>query len=63
MRRLRGTGAVLADGSATVSTALELPGRFAAVVRRGRSYGASELLPVGVGQASLPVPALRSGAG
>ena len=50
-------------GLATVSTYLQTPGRFRAIVRRGRGYGASELAPVGLSQASPPIPAPRSGAG
>ena len=37
---------------ATVSTYLQTPGRFKAIVRRGRGYGTSELAPVGLSQAS-----------
>ena len=44
-------------GLATVSTRLETPGSFRAVVRRGRSFGASDLVPVGT--ASPAPPALR----
>jgi hypothetical protein len=40
------------NGLATVSTTLELPGRFGAVVRRGQNYGVSELVPVGLASAS-----------
>jgi hypothetical protein len=50
------------DGLATVSTTLEGPGRFRALVRRGQNYGVSVLVPVGVGQSALRVPAPRSGA-
>ncbi|MFN8160090.1 MAG: hypothetical protein U0R52_03480 [Solirubrobacterales bacterium] len=37
------------DGSASVAVFLQLPGRFRAVVTRGHSYGASALVPVGLG--------------
>jgi hypothetical protein len=50
------------DGLATVSTTLEGPGRFRALVRRGQNYGVSVLVPVGFGQSALRVPAPRSGA-
>jgi hypothetical protein len=50
------------DGRATVSTTLEGPGRFRALVRRGQNYGVSVLVPVGFGQSALRVPAPRSGA-
>jgi hypothetical protein len=51
------------NGLAIVSTALERPGRFRALVRRGQNYGVSGLVSVGVAQAALPVPTPRSGAG
>ena len=35
------------DGLATVSTTLELPGRFGALVSKGQNYGISELVPIG----------------
>jgi hypothetical protein len=38
-------------GVATVSTSLELPGRFKALVRKGDDYGISALVPVGMDQA------------
>jgi hypothetical protein len=50
-------------GIATVSTTLELPGRFKALVRKGQNYGASELVPIGVAPAALRVPVPQSGAG
>ena len=50
------------DGLATVSTTLERPGRFRALVRRGQNYGVSALVSVGVGQSALRVSAPRSGA-
>jgi hypothetical protein len=50
------------DGLATVSTTLEGPGRFRALVRRGQNYGVSALVSVGIGQSALRVPAPRSGA-
>jgi hypothetical protein len=40
------------SGLATMSTALELPGRFAALVRKGQNYGISDLVPVGLASAS-----------
>jgi hypothetical protein len=43
-------------GLAKVSTTLELPGRFAAVVHSNSKYGISKLVDVGV-QSSQPVPA------
>jgi hypothetical protein len=51
------------NGTATVRTTLELPGRFKALVQRGQNYGASELVPVGLPSAAPPAPAPRSGAG
>ncbi|MEK6272740.1 MAG: hypothetical protein AABM42_08855 [Actinomycetota bacterium] len=51
------------DGFATLSTTLEGPGRFRALVRRGQNYGVSVLVSIGVGQSALRVPAPRSGAG
>jgi hypothetical protein len=50
-------------GIATVSVTLETPGRFRALVRRGRRYGISELIPIGLGQVPAPARAPRSGAG
>jgi hypothetical protein len=51
------------QGIATISTFLELPGRFRALARRGRNYGVSDLVPIGIAQ-STPAAALpRSGAG
>ena len=44
------------DGIATVTTPLELPGRFRAVVRQGQNYGASELVPVGFPAATRTAP-------
>jgi hypothetical protein len=51
------------QGIATVSTFLELPGRFRALARRGQSYGVSELVPIGIGLSTLSAAAPRSGAG
>ena len=51
------------QGIATVSTFLELPGRFRALAQRGRSYGVSELVPIGIGASTLSPAAPRSGAG
>ncbi|HEY7150170.1 MAG TPA: hypothetical protein VH391_00665 [Solirubrobacterales bacterium] len=50
-------------GVATVSTTLELPGRFKALVRKGTDYGVSALVPVGLDQAKRGAPAPRRGAG
>jgi hypothetical protein len=50
-------------GIATVSTVLELPGRFKAVAQRGRSYGVSDLVPVGIAAPAVSAPASRSAAG
>jgi hypothetical protein len=46
------------DGVATVSTTLELPGRFKALARKGRRYGVSDLVDVAVvpAAARLRVP-------
>jgi hypothetical protein len=49
-------------GIATIITTLEVPGRYKALVRKGQSYGLSELVPLGFAPATLGVPALRSGA-
>jgi hypothetical protein len=51
------------QGIATLSTTLELPGRFGALVQRGQNYGVSELVPVGIAPSALGLPAARSGAG
>jgi hypothetical protein len=51
------------NGLARVSATLERPGRFKALAQRGRRYGLSDLVPVGVAPAALPAPAPRSGAG
>ncbi len=51
------------NGLATISTTLEGPGRFRALVRRGQNYGVSGLVSVGVGQSALRAPVPRSGAG
>src|SRR5262245_9935735 len=50
-------------GIATVSTFLELAGRFRARVQRGQNYGASELVPVGITSSAVAAAATRSGAG
>ncbi len=47
-------------GVATVSTRLELPGRFKALVRKGQDYGVSALVPVGIEQAARSGPAPRT---
>ncbi|HXF00245.1 MAG TPA: hypothetical protein VN458_07845 [Solirubrobacterales bacterium] len=51
------------NGFATVVTTLELPGRFKAFVRRDENYGLSNLVPVGMSQATKRLAAPRSGAG
>jgi hypothetical protein len=43
-----GTARTDERGLATVTTTLELPGRFRALVRRGQNYGVSGLVPIGV---------------
>jgi len=50
------------EGIATVSTTLELPGRFKALAQKGQNYGVSELVPIGVASSALRVPAPQSGA-
>jgi hypothetical protein len=49
------------NGLATIAVTLELPGRFAALARKGRRYGLSALAEVG--SAPAPVRAVRNGAG
>jgi hypothetical protein len=44
-----GTARTDKQGIATVLVTLERPGRFKALALRGRSYGASDLVPVGIG--------------
>lgn len=51
------------EGIAIVSTWLELPGRFKALVQKGENYGVSELEPIGVAPSALQTPAAQSGAG
>jgi len=46
---------------ATIAVTLELPGRFAALARKGRRYGLSALAEVG--SAPAPVRAVRNGSG
>jgi hypothetical protein len=50
-------------GVATVSTLLELPGRFKALARRGSRYGVSDFVGVGVAPAAARVRVPRNGAG
>jgi hypothetical protein len=50
------TGRTDKDGTGTVSTDLEAPGRFRAVVRRGQNYGVSALAPVGISSSALRAP-------
>ena len=49
-------------GVATVSTTLEVPGRFKALAQKGQNYGVSELVPIGVALSALRVPVPQSGA-
>jgi len=57
-----GTARTDKEGIATVSTRLELPGRFKALVQKGQNYGVSELVPIGIAPTlRLRVP--QSGAG
>jgi hypothetical protein len=49
-------------GVATVTTTLDVPGRFRALARRGQNYGASDLAAIGLPSAQ-PVVAARKGAG
>jgi hypothetical protein len=51
------------DGVATVSATLELPGRFKALARKGRRYGLSDLVDVGVAPAAARLRVPRSDAG
>jgi hypothetical protein len=48
------------DGVATVSTRLEVPGRFRALVENGQNYGISPLVAVGVPSSSRSAAAVRS---
>jgi hypothetical protein len=57
-----GTARTDKDGLATVSTTLQLPGRFGALVRRGQNYGISELVPVGLASARPDAFIPRTGA-
>jgi hypothetical protein len=50
-------------GIASISTRLEVPGRFKALARTRRHYGLSRLVPVGLEAAALGVPVPQSGAG
>jgi hypothetical protein len=50
-------------GLTIVSTTLEVPGRFKALARKGRRYGLSDLVPVGVASTARGAPVPRSGAG
>jgi hypothetical protein len=50
-------------GFAIVSTRLEVPGRFKALARKGRRYGLSDLVPVGVASTARGARIPRSGAG
>jgi hypothetical protein len=57
-----GTARTDKEGIATVSTTLELPGRFKALAQKGQNYGVSELVPIGVASSALRVPVPQSGA-
>jgi hypothetical protein len=57
-----GTARTDKDGLATVSTTLQLPGRFGALVSRGQNYGISELVPVGLASARPDASSPRTGA-
>ena len=54
-------GRTAKSGLVTISAALELPGRYAALARKGRRYGLSGLADVG--RAAAPARAARNGAG
>ena len=58
-----GTARTDKEGIATVSTTLELPGRFKALAQKGQSYGVSGLASIGVAPAALRVSAPKSDAG
>jgi hypothetical protein len=58
-----GTARTDNEGIATVSTTLELQGRFKALAQKGQNYGVSELVPIGVAPSALRVPVPQSGAG
>ena len=58
-----GTARTNSHGLATVSTRLELPGRFRALVRKGEEdYGVSSLVDVGTAQAAKSAPVPNRGA-
>jgi hypothetical protein len=57
-----GTARTDKDGLATVSTTLERPGRFGALVSKGQNYGISELVPVGLASATPAGLIPRTGA-
>jgi hypothetical protein len=57
-----GKGRTNGNGVATVSTRLELPGRFRAVARKGDDYGVSPLVPIGMDQAKRGATVPRRGA-
>jgi hypothetical protein len=52
-----GTARTDKQGIATVSVALERPGRFKALALRGRSYGVWELVGVGIASTAQPAAA------
>jgi hypothetical protein len=56
------TGRTDKDGVATIVATLDRPGRFRALAQRGQSWGASELVPVGLAAAAVlgaPISATR----
>jgi hypothetical protein len=58
-----GTARTDTEGLATVSARLELPGRFKVLAWKGRSYGVSNLIPVGIESTATLRHLPRSGAG
>jgi len=58
-----GTARTDKEGIATISTTLELPGRFKALAQKGQNYGVSELVPIGFAPSALRAPLPKSGAG
>jgi hypothetical protein len=58
-----GTARTDKKGIASISTTLEVPGRFKALAQKGQNYGVSELVPIGFASSALRAPAATSGAG
>jgi len=58
-----GTARTDKQGIATVSTTLELPGRFKALAQKGQNYGASELVSIGLAPSAQRASMPQSGAG